>query len=85
MGERGERGQAAAVVSLQKIEFFLFIIFSQKLKLTIYAPVNFTAPCVMFFMRASTLRVGLGPASRLFWAPWTRTSVESSAIWVPKH
>ena len=34
--------------------------------ITIYAPVNFTAPCVMFFMRASALRGGLGPGIETF-------------------
>ena len=32
--------------------------------LTIYAPVNLTAPCIMVLMRASTLREGLGPGTR---------------------
>ena len=34
------------------------------LVITIYAPVNLTAPCIMIFMRASLLRGGLGPGTR---------------------
>ncbi len=47
----------------------------QKLKLTIYAPMNYTAPCVRFLMRADTLcgEVGGGGGwrwkSRVLWAP----------------
>ena len=37
--------------------------------LTIYAPVNLTAPCIMVFMRASPLPGGLGPGTRYICGP----------------
>ena len=48
------------------IQFLLkhFLCSSRQHVITIYAPVNLTAPCIMVFMRASPLRGGLGPGTR---------------------
>ena len=49
---------------LDKIFFFFSNCFRKQSVITIYAPVNLTAPCILIFMRARPLRGGLGPGTR---------------------
>ena len=51
--------------------------------LTIYAPVNLTAPCITLFIRASPLWGGLGPGTRDI-CGWNCSSRLASAIWGPQ-
>ena len=53
-----------------------YIIVRTRGKITIYAPINFTAPCIIFSGGFFSLRGGLGPGTREFFG--------AREIWSPK-